>query len=114
MKKISILIWMLFLWMPSITASASHGTTHSSETDVLTYVLAVVVAAIVIAGFYVAGLVRNMNTIRQAPEASNYIVNNSFILKEQSDRFLYSHTTRVRIPQNKGGGPGGRGGGPRR
>lgn len=119
MKKISILLWMLLCLSPSLTVNAHYGNSHSSGDSMMTYILAVIVAALVIAGFYVAALVRNMNTIRRAPEASDYIVQNSFKLHEQSDRFLYSHTTRVRIQKNNGGrpggGPGGRpGGGPRR
>lgn len=103
MKKLSVILCALLVFVPSITVHAHYGTTQSSGESITSYILAVVIAALVIAGVYVSGLVKDMNTIRPASEASNYIVDDSFVLSEQSDRFLYSHTMRVRIPKNNNG-----------
>lgn len=103
MMKYLIGIMCLVALSPSLFVFASQGSNHTSEESLGTYVIAVIVAALVISAVYISGLVKSMNTVRPAPEASNYIVKDSFVLSEQSDRFLYSHTSRVRIQKNSSG-----------
>ncbi len=67
----------------------------------------VVVAAIVIASIYLMSLIKKMDNIEKQARAQNYVDENSFELIEKSDKFLYSHTTSVRIQRNNSSGGGG-------
>lgn len=78
-------------------------------------ILFIIVFSLIIAGSYLYILINNMNNVRQQNGARNYMVDGSFVLQEKSDRFMYSHTSRVRIQSNNGNGGGGsRPGGRRR
>lgn len=72
--------------------------------------LFIIVFSLVIAGSYLYALIRQMNNVRQQRGATEYMEEGSFKLQEKSDRFMYSHTNRVRIQTNNGsqGKPGGR------
>lgn len=69
--------------------------------------------AFAIALAVVLGMKRKLNTARPQPHASDYMKPGSFRLTQQSDTFLYSQTTKVRIDNDSHGGSGGSGGGGR-
>lgn len=76
-------------------------------------ILFIIVFSLIIAGSYLYSLIGQMNNVRQQSGARDYMVDGSFHLQEKSDRFMYSHTTRVRVQTNNGGASGqGRPGGP--
>ncbi len=73
--------------------------------------LCIIVFSLIIAGCYIYTLIKQMNNVRQQNGARNYMQEGSFHLYEKSDRFMYSHTSRVRVQSNNGNGgpnPGGR------
>lgn len=67
--------------------------------------LFIIVFSLIIAGSYIYTLINEMNNVRQQSGAKDYVVDKSFQLQEKSDRFMYSHTSRVRIQSNKSSGP---------
>ena len=64
-----------------------------------------------IAGFIHAnGLKRNMKTIAKATTAGNYIIDGSFKIDGQHDKFVNSKVTRVYDPPSSSSSGGSRGG----
>ncbi len=78
----------------------------------------VIILALVIAGLYVWTLYKTMNNVANQKEANVYIVQDSFVVHNKKDKFLYSNVTKVEKPRDDDrgdshGGGGPRGGGPR-
>lgn len=77
----------------------------------MTIIIILGVAAVV-AGLYVWTLIGTMSNVANQEQANVYMVENSFKVHAQKDRFMYSNIVKTPRPQNNGGG-GPRGGGPR-
>lgn len=102
-----------------MTFAKEHGHAHTADDD---FNLEALLAAIFIAGLiaYVVRkhLIASMSNVNPAVEASEYLIQDSFNLLEQSDRYLYTHTTVVPKSKNNSssdgdsdGDSGGSGGG---
>lgn len=73
--------------------------------------LGVIVISLVVALIYLISLRKDMVHIRQENEARNYVKDNSFVLLENTDKFLYAHTSKTRIQRNTSSGGRSGGGG---
>lgn len=62
--------------------------------------LFIIVLSLIIAGSYIYALIQEMNNVKRQSSAGDYIVDGSFSLYEKSDRFMYSHTSRVKVQSN--------------
>lgn len=104
MKKILSFVLISSVFAPSINAYAYQGTlvTQTSTWDEFGKGLAMIIFfSLMIAGSYVFALINQMNNVKEQGGAQDYIEKDSFNLSEKSDRFLYSHTTKVRVNEPK-------------
>lgn len=66
---------------------------------------ALVIAAIA-AWSYRSSLIAAMSNVRPATEASEYLLRDTFVLEDNQDTYLYTHTTVVPKSKSSGGGGG--------
>lgn len=103
-----------------MTFAKEHGHAHTADDDFnLEAMLGAIVIAGIIAYFVRVQLIESMSNVHPAVEASEYLVEGSFELTDQNDRYLYTHTTVVPKSKNDSsdsgsdsdGDSGGSGGG---
>ncbi len=92
-------------------AAAATGVTYSGEPttseDIMVAAIIGIIAGIIVA-FVVTGVMKSaMNTARKKQEASDYVKQDSFILEQSYDRYLYENTTRS-AKQSSSSSSGGR------
>lgn len=91
----------------SDTSSSSNGASALLKKEIIGFCIA---AAI---GLAVAGVMASkMNNAKAGRNAASYVKEGSFVLSEQSDMYLYSTVSKIRIRSDSSGGGsrGGRGG----
>lgn len=66
----------------------------------------VIIIGAIIAGIYLKTLMNAMNNVTGQKQANIYMEKDSFCLKSQRDRFIYSNVVKIAKPQNNGGKKG--------
>lgn len=86
--------------------TTSYIVNGKTSSDVLKTVAVSLVIGIVI-GLIVALIMKSgMKTVKQQSSASGYMIRDSFNLKKDKDRFLYSRVTKVKKPDESSSGGG--------
>lgn len=88
----------------SDTSSSSNGASGLLKKEIIGFCIAAVI------GLAAAGIMASkMNNAKAGRNAASYIKKDSFVLSEQSDMYLYSTVSKIRVESSSSGG-GSRGG----
>ena len=99
MKKITILLFALFLLWAAMLPTYADDTVQSQAPQNNTLVTVFVCLLIGLTVGLTATLLmkRSMSTVRKQKRADGYMKKDSFALAESRDIFLYSTVTRIRV-----------------
>lgn len=83
------------------------GDMPKSIMSLIFLMIGAILAGVLVALAVVTGMKRQLKSVVSAVDATEYVKNGNFILKDRKDIFLYNNLNRIPIPKASSGGSGG-------